>query len=69
MKLRLKSPKYCDECEKLTDLHTLAGHMRCQLYKKNMLPQDDTLLESAGLGCYFARLEQCVKENTVEIVR
>lgn len=68
MKLKLKHKDFCDGCEQLYDLHTLAGHKRCRLYKKNMLPQESELIANRGLG-YLKRLEQCVKENEVEVTR
>lgn len=39
--MKLKNPKSCDGCEHLKPLKTLGGHMRCEIYKKNMLPVDD----------------------------
>lgn len=68
MKLDLRHKDFCDGCDQLTDLHTLGGHKRCKLYKKNMLPQEDIYLANKGLG-YLTRPEACKKENEVTIVK
>ena len=68
MKLKLKHKDFCDGCEQLYELHTLAGHKRCVVYKINMLPQEGNLVENRGLG-YLKRPDICVKENEVEVTR
>ena len=68
MKPTLKHKDFCDGCEQLQELHTLAGHKRCSLYKINMLPQESDLIANRGLG-YLKRPEICVKENEVEVAR
>ena len=67
MKVILKHKDFCDGCAELQDLHTLAQHKRCGVYKINMLPRDDLFgIEYKGLG-YLKRPDYCVKENEVEI--
>ena len=68
VKLTLKNKNYCDGCAQLTDLHTLGGHKRCKLYKKNMLPQEDIFIANKGLG-YLSRLDVCKEENEAEVKR
>jgi len=68
MKLKLRHKEYCDGCEQLHELHTLAGHKRCVVYKKNMLPQEGNFIENRGLG-YLKRPDICVKENEVEVAK
>ena len=65
MKLSLRNLEFCDGCEQLVELNTLAQHKRCKLYKKVMLPRDDTHFESHGLG-YIERPEICKKDNKAE---
>ena len=67
MKIKIRNANYCDGCEQLTDLHTLAGHKRCKVYKKNMLPQEDVFISNRGIGL-FPRLESCKKENEAIVV-
>lgn len=68
MKLKLRHPDFCDGCEQLLELNTLAQHKRCKLYKKNMLPRQDVYIANSGHG-YLPRLEVCIKENEVEVRR
>ena len=62
MKLELKNPKSCDGCEHLKQLATLSQHVRCEYYKKNMLPLDDTTMAIKRAG-RVERLQVCKDEN------
>ncbi len=57
-----KHPGYCDGCGQLTELHTLGGHKRCKLLKKNLLPQDHILIASKGKGS-IERPDECKKRD------
>jgi hypothetical protein len=49
-KLILKNPNSCDGCEHLKKLATIGGHVRCEVYKKNMLPLDDISMSIKKVG-------------------
>ena len=68
MKIKLRHKDFCDGCLEMAELHTLAQHKRCNVYKKNMLPRDDVFLANRGLG-YLPRPEICKNENETEISR
>lgn len=68
MKIILRHQDFCDGCDQLTDLHTLGGHKKCKVYKKNMLSQEDIFLANRGLGS-LARPENCKKENEITIAK
>ena len=65
MKLKLKNVLFCDGCSELQDLHTLGGHKRCKVYKKNFLPDESLLIENHGQGT-IKRPEICQNENEAE---
>jgi hypothetical protein len=60
--LNLKNPKSCDGCQFLKPLNTMGGHIRCEIYKKNMLPLDDVTMVIKKVG-KVERLQICKDEN------
>ena len=68
MKIKLRNKDFCDGCEQLEDLGTIGGHKRCKIYKKTLLPKEEVFLASRGQG-YIKRLDNCKKENEVEVYK
>ena len=69
MKLKLKHKDFCDGCEQLVELNTLASHKRCKVYDKVMLPREDLFgTEYKGLGM-IKRPDYCMQENEAEVVK
>lgn len=66
MKLKLRNKEFCDGCDQLIELNTLAQHKRCKPYNKIMLPREDMFITNKGLG-YLPRPDVCKKENEAEI--
>jgi len=61
--LILRNPGYCDSCEELEELNTLAQHKRCRIYKKTFLSSESVLITSHGLGT-IERPAICIEQNT-----
>lgn len=66
MKIKLRHKEYCDGCDQSKKLNTLGQHIRCEIYGKNMTPQDDIFIGNKGIG-YFPRPQKCKDENEAEV--
>ena len=62
MNRKLKHPEYCDGCDQLKKLMTLAQHSKCSKYQIVMLPKSDLLLTSRG-NFQFPRPGKCKDED------